>query len=91
MAAGLKTFAAPRGWRVKIVEPDWEHFRRMQPPMVCAVGVWNVGHAMVVCAFDDEKGVQVADPIAGLQWYRDEEFRKMFLNEAIVVYKDDQP
>ena len=89
MAVGLKAVAAPRGWRVKIVEPNWENFQKLRTPMVCAVGVWNIGHAVVVCAINDKKGIQVADPIGGLSWYRAEEFKKMFLNEAIVVFKND--
>lgn len=84
IAIGLKTLAAPSGWRVRIVETDWEEFRRLKKPVLAAMNE----HALVVMQTDPAKGVQVADPMSGMYWRTTSEFRAHFGNIAICVYRD---
>lgn len=90
MAAGLKAKLTGTAWRLRIYEPDWETFKRLKKPLVCSMehAKW-LGHAVVVRAYDPEKGVHVADPLTGLSWWSEERFRDRFKNEAIVVFQDD--
>ncbi|MGD0090708.1 MAG: cysteine peptidase family C39 domain-containing protein [Planctomycetota bacterium] len=89
MAVGLKKKVAPLGWHVRIVEPDWEAFKRLRKPALCAMSYLPfINHAVVVCAVEEGR-VQVADPIAGLSCWPENEFRKMFRNEAVVVFRKD--
>jgi predicted double-glycine peptidase len=89
IAVGLKSKAAPQGWRVRIMQPDWETFLRLRKPLLCSVTVQqNTGHAVVVCEIR-EGSIQVADPLEGLVWRMEEEFKMRFKNEAIAVFRND--
>ncbi|MBI3828806.1 MAG: hypothetical protein HY291_04775 [Planctomycetes bacterium] len=90
MAAGLRESAQPAGWRVKVFEPDWDTFKTLRKPVLCSVRLSNaITHAVVVTEIDPRKGVQVADPLRGLSWWTESNFRARFLNDAVVVYKQD--
>jgi len=90
MAAGLKTVAAPLGWHVRMVRPDWAAFCQMKMPVLTSIRINDAtGHAVVVTAVDSQKGVQIADPISGLYWCSEEEFRKKYDQETIALYRDD--
>ncbi|HYG77908.1 MAG TPA: cysteine peptidase family C39 domain-containing protein [Planctomycetota bacterium] len=90
MAAGLKTIAAVRGWRVRMFKPDWTEFCRLKKPLLASVMInKDTGHAIVVCSVDPTRGVEIADPLAGLYWESEERFRQRFANEAVVVYRGE--
>lgn len=89
MAVGLKAKVEPQGWHVKIVECDWPAFSRLRLPAVCAMRHSPFAdHAVVACAVDDERGVQIADPLFGLDWWPADRFKEVFQNEAIVVFRE---
>jgi predicted double-glycine peptidase len=89
-AVGLKRKAEPQGWRVRIVEADWDTLIMLRKPMMCAVKYdAMVDHAVVLCGIDAQQNVQIADPMNGLvNWSRDE-FLQRYRGEVIVVFKDD--
>jgi predicted double-glycine peptidase len=90
MAAGLRESAEPAGWRVKVFEPDWDTFKSLRKPLLCSVRLSkSITHAVVVTEIDPHKGVRVADPLRGLSWWSESNFRARFLNDAVVVYKQD--
>lgn len=89
MAMGLKARAAPQGWRVRIVEPDWAAFVRLRKPLACSMSINGSPHAVVALGVDAQRGVLIADPLGVLLWVPEDEFRKEFSNEAVVVFRND--
>ena len=73
------------GWRVRVINADWNTLLRLRKPLLALMPE----HALVVCAINTTKGVQVADPFGGLYWYTTNEFRQRYQNVAISVFRDN--
>jgi predicted double-glycine peptidase len=90
MAAGVKSVAGPGGWHVKLARADWDALNRMKMPVLTSVKINDAtGHAVVITGVDSEKGVRIADPISGLYWCSEKEFRARFDQETLSLYRDD--
>jgi hypothetical protein len=89
MAMGIKARAAPLGWRVRIMEPDWQEFVRLRKPLACSMSINGSPHAVVALTVDPVKGVEIADPLGLLLWVPEDEFKREFSNEAVVVFRHD--
>ena len=83
MAVGLKSVAAPLGWRVQIVKCNWEEFiARRQPAVISLREGFTTSHAVAVIGFK-ENLIQIADPLAGMSWWSIDEFRRLFSGDAL--------
>jgi predicted double-glycine peptidase len=88
MAVALNSIAAPKGWNVRLMMPDWDELCRMKMPVVVSVKYSaKRNHALVVCDVNPKRGVLVADPSHGLYWESAETFKRKFNHEAVAVFQ----
>ena len=85
MATGLKSIAGPKGWHVQLIQCDWETFQRSHRPAIITTKYGALAnHAVAILDFNSG-GVQVADPLSGLAWWSNDEFKRVFGGEAVVL------
>jgi len=88
MAVALNSIAAPKGWNVRLMLPDWDELCRMKMPVVVSVHEdEKLDHALVVCGVDAHRGVLLADPSRGLYWQPAAVFKRKFNHEAVSVFQ----